>query len=69
MFASSLSSMFELLDINENCYGVGYLSKLVASELANLPSARGRRKVTRQKQCHFHIELKCLQHNNIKMVL
>ncbi|KAK3707203.1 hypothetical protein QZH41_019565 [Actinostola sp. cb2023] len=44
MFAASLSSMFELMDVNEDCYGMGYLSKLVASELANMPSARGRRK-------------------------
>ena len=45
MFAAGLSSMFEIMDINEDCYGLGYISKLVASELANLPSARVRRKV------------------------
>lgn len=45
MFAAGLSSMFEMMDINEDCYGLGYISKLVASELANMPSARGRRKV------------------------
>ncbi|XP_048578515.1 sec1 family domain-containing protein 2 [Nematostella vectensis] len=44
MFASGLSSMFELLEVSEDCYGMGYLSKLIASELANIPSARGRRK-------------------------
>ena len=45
MFASGLSGLFESLDMNEDCYGVGYLSKLIASELASMPSARMRRKV------------------------
>lgn len=45
MFAFGLNSLFELLDVNEDCYGVGYLSKVIATELANLPSARMRRKV------------------------
>ena len=46
MFASGLSGLFESLEMNEDCYGVGYLSKLIASELANMPSARMRRKVS-----------------------
>ena len=45
MFAFGLNSLFELLDVNEDCYGVGYLSKVIATELANLPAARMRRKV------------------------
>lgn len=46
MFAFGLNSLFELLEVNEDCYGVGYLSKLIATELANLPVARMRRKST-----------------------
>ncbi|XP_031556995.1 sec1 family domain-containing protein 2-like [Actinia tenebrosa] len=49
MFAAGLSSMFEIMDINEDCYGLGYISKLVASELANMPSARGRRKTASRR--------------------
>ena len=45
MLASSLNDMFENLNINEDCYGVGHFAKIVASELANLPNARARRKV------------------------
>ena len=47
MFAFGLNSLFELLDVNEDCYGVGYLSKVIATELANLPAARMRRKVNK----------------------
>eukprot|EP00794_Sanderia_malayensis_P016691 gene16691-18385_t len=42
--ASSLSDMFEISSINEDCYGVGHFSKIIASELANLPDAKARRK-------------------------
>lgn len=45
MFVFGLSSLFELLEVSEDCYGVGYLSKVIATELANLPAARTRRKV------------------------
>ena len=45
MFAFGLNNLFELLEVNEDCYGVGYLSKVIATELANLPAARMRRKV------------------------
>ena len=45
MFAFGLNSLFELLEVDEDCYGVGYLSKVIATELANLPAARMRRKV------------------------
>lgn len=44
MFAFGLNSLFELLEVSEDCYGVGYLSKAIATELANLPAARTRRK-------------------------
>ena len=47
MLASSLNDMFENLEIHEDCYGVGHFAKVVASELANLPSAKARRKVRR----------------------
>ena len=46
MFAFGLNSLFELLEVSEDCYGVGYLSKVIATELANLPAARMRRKVS-----------------------
>ena len=42
MFAFGLNNLFELLEVNEDCYGVGYLSKVIATELANLPAARMR---------------------------
>lgn len=45
MFAFGLNSLFELLEVSEDCYGIGYLSKVIATELANLPVARTRRKV------------------------
>lgn len=45
MFAFGLNNLFEMLEVNEDCYGVGYLSKVIATELANLPAARMRRKV------------------------
>ena len=45
MFVFGLSSLFELLEVSEDCYGIGYLSKVIATELANLPAARTRRKV------------------------
>lgn len=45
MFAFGLNSLFELLEVSEDCYGIGYLSKVIATELANLPAARTRRKV------------------------
>ena len=45
MLASSLNDMFENLEIHEDCYGVGHFAKIVASELANLPNAKARRKV------------------------
>ena len=46
MLASSLNDMFENLEIHEDCYGVGHFAKTVASELAGLPAAKARRKVT-----------------------
>ncbi|XP_047125491.1 sec1 family domain-containing protein 2 isoform X1 [Hydra vulgaris] len=45
MLAASLNTWFESMSINEDCYAVGHFSKVVASELANMPQARGRRKV------------------------
>ena len=33
------------MNVNEDCYAVGHFSKMIASELANMPQARGRRKV------------------------
>ena len=45
MLASSLDNIFDVMSINEDCYGAGHFAKLMATELANLPSARARRKV------------------------
>ncbi|XP_057313042.1 sec1 family domain-containing protein 2-like [Hydractinia symbiolongicarpus] len=45
MLASTLNSMFESMSIHEDCYAVGHFSRLVATELANMPDARGRRKL------------------------
>jgi len=44
-FCSSMNSMFEQMDIHEDCYAVGHFSRLVANELANMTDAKGRRKV------------------------
>ncbi|XP_015778789.1 PREDICTED: sec1 family domain-containing protein 2-like [Acropora digitifera] len=49
MFAFGLNNLFELLEVNEDCYGVGYLSKVIATELANLPAARMRRKSAKSR--------------------
>ena len=54
MFAFGLNSLFEMLEVNEDCYGVGYLSKVIATELANLPAARMRRKVDCLLDLHFY---------------
>ena len=58
MFAFGLNSLFELLEVSEDCYGVGYVSKVIATELANLPAARTRRKVnqlTLYIQLHYQL--------------
>eukprot|EP00112_Aurelia_sp_Birch-Aquarium-sp1_P013412 Seg2846.1 transcript_id=Seg2846.1/GoldUCD/mRNA.D3Y31 product="Sec1 family domain-containing protein 2" protein_id=Seg2846.1/GoldUCD/D3Y31 len=49
MLAASLGDMFENQSIHEDCYGVGHFSKLVATELANLPNARARRKMATKR--------------------
>lgn len=45
MLAASLNDFFENQSIAEDCYGIGHFAKIVASELANLPNAKSRRKV------------------------
>ena len=45
MFVSSLSGFCEQLQVSEDVYAVGHTSRIVASELAGLPSAKARRKV------------------------
>lgn len=45
VFVSLLSDFFAQLDVGEDCYAVGSMSKLIAAELASLPSAKARRKV------------------------
>eukprot|EP00118_Oscarella_pearsei_P018657 m.192070 g.192070 ORF g.192070 m.192070 type:complete len:651 (+) comp39461_c1_seq6:85-2037(+) len=49
LFVSSLNCLFAELDICEDSYSVGHMSRLVAMELASLPSAKARRKATSQK--------------------
>ena len=44
MLSGSLNSMFESLNIAEDCYGVGHFSRLLATDLASHPQARARRK-------------------------
>jgi hypothetical protein len=44
VFVSMLNDLFAQLDVGEDCYSVGLMSKLIAAELANLPSAKTRRK-------------------------
>lgn len=45
MFVFGLSSLFELLEVSEDCYGIGYFSKVIVIELVNLLVVRIRRKV------------------------
>ncbi|XP_062507516.1 sec1 family domain-containing protein 2-like [Corticium candelabrum] len=44
VFVSQLNDFFSQLDIGEDCYAVGSMSKVIAAELANLSSAKSRRK-------------------------
>ncbi|XP_077986469.1 sec1 family domain-containing protein 2-like [Glandiceps talaboti] len=44
MFVCSLSSLFDMLKVSEDCYAVGATSRIIASELAALQSAKTRRK-------------------------
>uniref|UniRef100_H2YU06 Sec1 family domain-containing protein 2 n=1 Tax=Ciona savignyi TaxID=51511 RepID=H2YU06_CIOSA len=44
--ASCLNSLFEALDCKDEIFVVGNTSRLIATQLANLPSARQRRKVS-----------------------
>ncbi|XP_070581895.1 sec1 family domain-containing protein 2-like isoform X2 [Ptychodera flava] len=44
MFVCSMSCLFEMLNVNEDCYAVGPTSRIIASELASLQSAKNRRK-------------------------
>ena len=38
--ASALSSLFDELQLNEDCYAIGHTSKLLAAELVNISSAK-----------------------------
>ncbi|CAH1271998.1 SCFD2 [Branchiostoma lanceolatum] len=49
MLASNISSLFEGLNVREDCYAVGPFSRVIASELANLNSAKNRRKTAANK--------------------
>ncbi|XP_065053215.1 sec1 family domain-containing protein 2-like [Rhopilema esculentum] len=49
MLASSINDLFENLSIHEDCYGIGHFSKIVASELANMPNAKARRKAASKR--------------------
>ncbi|XP_019643683.1 PREDICTED: sec1 family domain-containing protein 2-like isoform X2 [Branchiostoma belcheri] len=49
MLVSNLSSLFEGLNVREDCYAVGPFSRVIASELANLNSAKNRRKTAANK--------------------
>lgn len=46
---STLSSLFEELDVNEEVYCLGATSRIVATELAGLQSAKARRKAATKK--------------------
>nr|XP_006819040.1 PREDICTED: sec1 family domain-containing protein 2-like [Saccoglossus kowalevskii] len=49
MFVCSMSSLLDQLKVNEDCYSVGTLSAIIASELAGLQSAKSRRKSAANK--------------------
>ncbi|XP_033643614.1 sec1 family domain-containing protein 2-like [Asterias rubens] len=49
MFVSSLSGFCEQLQVSEDVYAVGHTSRIVASELAGLPSAKARRKAAQHR--------------------
>ncbi|XP_067843653.1 sec1 family domain-containing protein 2 isoform X2 [Heptranchias perlo] len=46
---SSLSSMFELVKLKEECFAVGPTSRIIAGELANYPQTKHRRKTAQHK--------------------
>uniref|UniRef100_UPI00398F63CB sec1 family domain-containing protein 2 n=1 Tax=Pristiophorus japonicus TaxID=55135 RepID=UPI00398F63CB len=46
---SSLNSMFELVQLKEECFAVGPTSRIIAGELANHPQAKHRRKNAQHK--------------------
>ncbi|XP_078403962.1 sec1 family domain-containing protein 2 [Cetorhinus maximus] len=46
---SSLNSMFEVLQLKEECFAVGPTSRIIAGELANYPQAKHRRKTAQHK--------------------
>ena len=46
IFVSGLSGLCEHLRVSEDVYAVGHTSRIIATEFANLPSARARRKVS-----------------------
>ncbi|XP_062899218.1 sec1 family domain-containing protein 2 isoform X1 [Mobula hypostoma] len=46
---SSLNSIFELVQLKEECFAVGPTSRLIAGELANYPLAKQRRKNAQHK--------------------
>ncbi|XP_072016358.1 LOW QUALITY PROTEIN: sec1 family domain-containing protein 2-like, partial [Amphiura filiformis] len=49
VFVSGLSGFCEHLRVSEDVYAVGHTSRIIATELANLPSARARRKATQNR--------------------
>ncbi|XP_028405733.1 sec1 family domain-containing protein 2-like [Dendronephthya gigantea] len=40
LLASALSSLFDELELNEDCYAIGHTSKLLAAELVNISSTK-----------------------------
>ncbi|XP_022085168.1 sec1 family domain-containing protein 2-like isoform X2 [Acanthaster planci] len=49
MLVSGISSFCEQIKVNEDVYSIGHTSRLVAAELAGLPSAKARRKAAQHR--------------------
>ncbi|GCB70277.1 hypothetical protein scyTo_0008536 [Scyliorhinus torazame] len=53
---SSLNSMFEVLQLKEECFAVGPTGRIIAGELANYPQAKHRRKTAQHKASIIFID-------------
>ncbi|XP_038647117.1 sec1 family domain-containing protein 2 [Scyliorhinus canicula] len=53
---SSLNSMFEVLQLKEECFAVGPTGRIIAGELANYPQSKHRRKTAQHKASIIFID-------------
>ncbi|XP_067387368.1 sec1 family domain-containing protein 2 isoform X2 [Emydura macquarii macquarii] len=53
---SGLSSLFECLNVREECFAIGALSKIIAGDLANYSQAKNRRKAAQNRASVIFID-------------